>query len=261
MRDLTFRYSMIGAAHFCLEKANLQYIQKIPVPGKQSALLAFGSAFHIIPETYFDGEDPIAAFRMYWSSIDPDTLDWTKSRQKYDELGQIGEELARKWLKAHAKHYKPYHVVSKIDTEANKIEWMPLIEREVTFRLNNFKLTGKPDFIGYYKDVLSIVDWKTSGSDFDKNRVHTDSQMWLYVHAAKQVYDLNIEQIVYAPFVKYQAKVQNPVCLEVTQGKLKKMLDNCTLVMQNLSTNKEFPRNESNCLRCEYLNYCYKEIV
>lgn len=241
MRDLTFRYSMINTAHFCLKKADLQYIQGIKTDLPDNPNLAFGSAIHASIEAHFSNGDAAKTFRMFWSSLDARTFDWTQSRFGYDELGVIGDTLIRKWLKSHAEHYKALHV-----------------EHQMQFEVNGFKVSGKPDFIGYYKDKLSLVDWKTSAYNYDKRKALVDGQTWIYVEGAKQTLGLDIEQVVYSPFVKNGASVQNPIVVPVTQEKLKSMLDNATLVMRDLSTREEFPRNEQNCLRCEYFGVCYE---
>lgn len=240
---MKFRYSALDTAHFCNLKYKLRYVDNIPAPGlPQGDTLLFGTAMHLVMETHFDGGDALEMFKSFWKSVDVDKYSW--GRYSYDDLRKIGEEFTRKWLKSHAEYYKPIHV-----------------EQDMEFQLNGFTVTGKPDFVGYYRDKLSIVDWKTSASDFPKQKALINSQMWIYVHGVKQIYNLGIEQVVYAPLIKYGAKIQTPIVTKVTPAKLKNMLDNATMLMRDLSTRTEFPRNERNCLGCEYFNVCNKEML
>lgn len=237
---ITFRYSMLNSAHFCLTKAKLQYIDKIPEPGLKGAYFAFGTGLHLGLENYLQGEDGGQIFRLFWKNLNIAEYDWKSSRDSYDALGTIADELLRKWEKGHRKHYEVLHT-----------------EFPLQGAINGFNVTGTADFVGYYKGVLSIVDWKTSQSQYDKRKGLVDSQMWIYAELLKQKYDIQVEQLVYAPFVKYGSIVQTPIVIPYTADKAKSMLDNATLVMRDLSGRVEWPRNEQNCLRCNYFPVCY----
>lgn len=238
---MKYRYSAVQTALYCLEKYNKVYIQGLKAEGPSPDHFVFGTGIHLIPQTYFNGDDPIEVFQMYWRSIDPDKYTWT--RYTYEEHAKIGEELARKWLKGHAKHYKPLH-----------------IERSIDFNINGCEFTGTPDFVGFYKGIKVIVDWKTSAQPYDKNKAYVDSQLWVYREGVKQVHGFEAEDLVYSPFVKYGAVVQNPIVIPWTLEKQKKMLDNVTLVVRDLQSRSQFPRNEQNCLRCEFMKTCYPEV-
>lgn len=236
-----YRYSAISTAHFCLTKFRKQYILGEVAEGPKNSNFVFGTAMHLAISSYFkDYADAVSTFKMYWNSIKPDDYSW--DRYGYSDLLEIGTTLLRKWEERHAKNYNPLHVEKKLD-----------------FTLNSYSMQGTPDFIGAYKNKISVVDWKTSASTFDKRKGLIDGQMWLYVHAAKEVYNIDIEQIVYAPFVKYGAIVQTPIVIEVTKDKLTSMLNNATLVIKDLEARTEWPRNEQNCLRCEFFSGCYQE--
>lgn len=237
---MVYRYSMINTASFCPTKFKLSYIELLKEYETEPSHFIFGTSIHSAIQAHFEGEDAVEVFEFFWATIKEELYTW--ERYKYAELKEIGITLLTKWVKTHAKNYRPLHV-----------------EKEISFKLNGFDMTGKPDFIGYYKDKLSVVDWKTSNSQFDKRKGQVDGQTWIYVHGAKQAHNLNIEQVVYAPLVKYGATVQNPIVIPVTENKLTSMLDNATLVMRDLSTRTEWSRNEGNCLRCGFYEKCYSK--
>jgi CRISPR/Cas system-associated exonuclease Cas4 (RecB family) len=237
-KEITFRYSTIMTAYQCLKKYELRHIKGIEPQVPDSADLHFGTALHMAIATSFEGGDVEGAFRMYWGSLDPAAMKYT--RLGYEDLKNCGEVLLSKWQRLHKKNYTPLH-----------------IEKTLEFSLGGFKMSGTPDFIGEYKGVLSIVDWKSSGYNYDHKKLLSDEQLWLYVHAAKECYGLDIRQVVYAPFIKTDNRIQTPLTLEVTPEKLKTQLDNVVLVMQDIIKRDTFPMNKSNCKFCDYFDICY----
>lgn len=242
MESMIFRYSMLNTDDTCQVKTKLQYIDLVPEPGLRNANYVFGTAMHLALEEHFEGGDPQATFNMFWGSIKPEEYDW-EGRYNYASYAEIGAELLRKWLKVHAKDYEPLYV-----------------EKQIEFTVGNiFTFTGKPDFIGRYRGNLSVVDWKTSAQTFDKRKGIVDGQTWLYAYAAKQKYDLDIEQVVYSPFIKYEARVQNPIVIPVTKAKLDDMLGQAYLKAKAIANRTEWIRNSQSCLRCPYFTHCYPE--
>lgn len=237
---MKYRYSSIQTAQYCLEKYNKVHIQGLKVPGPEQDHFVFGTGVHLIPQTYFEGGDPVETFKMYWRSIDPDKVQW--NRYTYEEQGKMGEEFARKWLKSHAKHYKPKYV-----------------EEPIEFSIAGVTFTGTPDFVGYYKDQAVIVDWKTTANAYSPNKALVDSQLWLYREGVKQAHGFEADALVYAPFIKYGAVVQTPIVIPYTFCKAKSMIDNVMITVRDLQSRTEFPRNEGNCLRCEFLKTCFPE--
>lgn len=244
MNNITFRYSTLNTAEFCPEKFRLMVLEGKEEPGKKSAHFVIGTALHTAIHSHFDGGNMLDTFNMFWGSINPQEYDWSTSRQKYDEVGEMGSEWCRKWLKAHAHKYEPLHV-----------------EKAISWTLGKYSMSGTPDFVGYYSGKLSIVDWKTSAQDFDKRKGWTDLQMWLYAYAVELVYGLKVEQIVYAPFVKYGAKIQTPICFPVTKEKMSLMLEAAIVKMNVIETymsQNMWPKHTNNCLRCPFITTCYR---
>ena len=236
---MVFRYSAINQAYRCLKAYEKSYLLGHK-PDEDSIDMAFGTAVHAGIAGHFEGASAIDTFAMTWGLSA--NQDFAKARYSFGELMEIGQNLLSKWERLHAHHYEPIHV-----------------EERLKFNIGQFKIEGTPDFVGNYKGVLSVVDWKTSGSDYDKRMPNVDEQLWIYVEACRQVYGLDIKQIVYAPFVKYGPKVQTPIVMQVTNEKLKKQIDNVKLMLEDLSTRAVFPMNKGQCLRCSFYSQCYKE--
>lgn len=245
MKPIVFRYSTLKTAEFCPEKYRLMEIEEVKEPGIPNIALAFGSALHAGIEAHLEGlDDAIPIFKAFWSKLDPKAYDIKYSRFDFNELEEVGQELLRKWVDRHAKHYKPL-----------------FLEKTLEFTIGNFSLKGTVDFIGYYKDKLTIVDWKTSAYEFPKKKILCDMQLWLYVHAVKQKLDLNIEQVLYAPFIKNTQSIQTPIIEPVTENKLKLMLELADVKMEQVMRyieTKKWPKNTDNCLRCPFFDTCYE---
>lgn len=254
MNPLLFRYSTLKTAEFCPLKFKYQEVDGIPEPGPRSINLAFGTAIHAAIEAHFSDLDAVEVFKLSWAKIDPKEHDDTYSRQGHVELALTGEEILRKWVKLHAKKYEPLHLEKELLFKIYKNK----DPKELSF----FEMKGTVDFIGKYNGKLSIVDWKTSATDFDKNKPLYDLQLWLYAHAVEQILNLKVEQIVYSPFVKYGAKVQTPVCYSVTEEKMQEMLKIACIKMQEIVSwisRDSWPRNTSNCSRCPFFKRCYEK--
>lgn len=240
---MKFRNSSLAAAEFCPTKFKLQYLDEMPEPGLLSPDLTFGTAIHLAVQFYFMGSDPEEVFETYWKSLDTSKYDWESSRLGYNDLFSRGLELMRKWRDRHAHKYVPLHV-----------------EKPLEFKIGDFTFTGKPDFIGYYEDKLVLCDFKTSAASIDKRRPRVDPQMWIYVEAALQCYGIAIPYIMYAPFIKNDARVQNPIIFEVEKNILDEQISNVTIKCIELVKREKsglWPRNSQNCLRCKFFEHCY----
>lgn len=237
MNDIIFHYSAIDTAYQCLEKYRLRHIEQIPME-VESGDMHFGTAMHLAMSAYFEGLDPESVFLRYWDSIVNKELrytvfDWAKLRDK-------GLVFISRWVRLHAKKYEPFKV-----------------EERMKIKLNGFNVEGTADFIGLYEGIPSIVDFKAYLKILDKTKIITNEQMYLYAHMSKEFFGYEIKQIAYVGFVKLEDRIQTNLKIELTPAKTKSMLDNVTLMMRDLSTRKEFPKNRNSCQYCEYFNRCY----
>jgi CRISPR/Cas system-associated exonuclease Cas4 (RecB family) len=232
------RYSAIQTAYTCYYKYKLQYIDKLEVP-EDSGDMAYGTGVHLAMQAHFEGDDPLVAFNIYWDSLKDKPLRYT--RDNWESLKTKGDVFITRWLRLHSKYYRPLYVEQRIATT-----------------IQGFGIEGTPDFVGYYKDVLSIVDFKTSAQKYDKRKIISNEQMMIYAKMVKDVYDLDVKQLVYSVFVKQPEPSIQVITLELTQAKLNDMISNVGLMLKDLSTRTEFPKNRTGCQYCSFFEKCYQ---
>lgn len=237
-----YRYSAIDTAYSCLQKYKYIYVDGIKSPTTLD--MAFGTGMHLVPQCYFEGEDPVATFNMYWDSVKGL---YEANRFTWDQYKAMGEIFTSRWIRLHAKNYKA------IDSE-----------KSLSVDFEGGRLSGTPDLIGYYKDKLSVVDFKTSSYEYPRAKLEINEQMYIYAYMANITYGLNITHLVYNVFVKNPEPRIQTIEIELTQPKLKSMISNVALMVKDLGTRDNFPRNRNNCImgkdyKCSFFERCYSE--
>lgn len=245
-----FRYSIIDTSYRCLRKVDLQYFQDIKPEG-ESADLHFGTGLHSALSAAFSQDDalgkvdPKDLFNQQWGTMKARPLKY--SRGSWEDMQEHGEVFLEKFLRLHQKKFTPLYV-----------------EKEIKFKVGNYDFSGTPDFIGHVDGTLSIVDWKTAAYPYHKEKLELNEQMYLYAHAAKQAYGIDIKQLVYVVFVKNVDHRIQTIKVTLTEAKLKSMIDNvvaqCDLITHAKATNT-LPMNRASCMmgerKCEYYGRCY----
>jgi hypothetical protein len=235
-----YRYSAIDTAYSCLQKYKYVYVDGDRSPDTLD--MAFGTAMHLVPQCFFEKEDPVATFAMYWDSIkdkfEPNRFTW----EQYKDMGEV---FASRWLRLHAKYYEPMYIEKTIKTD-----------------LNGFTISGTPDFIGLYKGVPTVMDWKTASYEYNKYKLILNEQPYIYAYMASKCYGIDIKQVGYSVFVKNPEPRIQLQTNDLTQGKLKDMMDNVTLMMRDLSSRSEYPKNRNSCVmgkdyKCSFYERCY----
>lgn len=242
---MIYRYSAINTAYQCLRKYQLQYLEGIQPEG-ESGDMAFGSAIHYALYTHFDSKkddvlgdvSPIEVFNTIWEMSKEKEMKY--ARQGWAELREQGEIFIERFIKLRAKDAKPEY-----------------LEKEMQFFIGNHKFSGTADVIGKYKDVPSVIDFKTSAYAYDKRKLKTNEQMYIYAHAAKQVLNYEAQQLVYVVFVKNPAPRIQVITIPLTQTKLNSMIDNVRAMADDLAQRKYFPMNRNSCLNCNMYKHCY----
>ncbi len=116
---------------------------------------------------------------------------------------------------------------------------------------------GTPDFIGEYRGVPVVLDFKTSRLPYDKNLIKRDEQLYIYAWLAQKCLGFTAKELQYVVLCKKDLRIQTSVNLVLTDDKLKSMLDNIVIMVKDLKTRSEFPKNRKNCLYCPYPDLCY----
>src|SRR5690606_27931423 len=129
------------------------------------------------------GEDGEETFSLYWNSYQDADLRYT--RFKFDDLNDIGLKLIARFARLHAKHFTPFKM-----------------EERLFGKIGEFDIEGTPDFLGDFKGVPSIVDFKTSSKKYHKSRIISDEQMMLYAALSNQCLQYLPKQRIYYVFVK-----------------------------------------------------------
>lgn len=234
------RYSGIETAYRCLRKYKLDYIDKLPQEGPASIELGFGTGIHSAIQASLEGDDAQGCFKLYWGSLKPD---FKHEEFRYKDYYFKGLEFLRKFDKLHKPHLTPQHL-------------------EVTLKGNiqGYEFEGTPDFVGLYKGVPSIIDWKTSQNAYLREKLLTNPQLPLYAELAKQVHGFEAKQIVYMVFVKSSTSTQ--VIVEpLTKSLLTQALGSVINMTRVLESEKSYPQNFTACIMgsrvCNRYKNCY----
>lgn len=236
-------YSMITAAYTCLRKYKLRFIDEIEPDIPRSSALEFGTCMHAAIQAALEGGDAADVFRIYWDSVKDKDMKYY--RQNWDELNDVGQTLLSRFQRLHAKHFEIKY---------------PMEER-LYADLYNYPVEGTPDFVGKYKGVDSIVDFKTSSQPYVKEKIVSNEQMHLYAYLALKKYGYAAKQLVYIVFVKNPARIQVLTHPLTTQNNVY-MLQNIKSMCEELDKRTNWPQNKNSCLmsgryKCDYWDICY----
>lgn len=235
---MIYRYSSIQTALSCLYRYKLENIDRVTIP-ETSGDMYFGKAIHSAISAHFREEDALEYFNFYFSLAKEKSLNYT--RYSLDQLLNIGQIMISRWVRLHAKKYKPYK-----------------FEERVKYKIGSYDFEGTPDFIGEYEGIPSIVDFKTSAKEYNRTKIITNEQLYLYAEAARQVYGYKAKQLAYTVFLKDEKpRIQTNIKLELTDRKQEDMISNIELVVKDLETRKEFPKNRNSCGYCPHFKTCY----
>lgn len=238
---LELRYSAIDTAHRCLYKYKRIYLDAAEIPGTETGDTHFGTGMHAGIESCLSGGVGGDTFKAYWDSIRDTEL--TYSRFNWEQLGAMGPGLLNRFERLHKKHFIP-----------------KALELEMRGSIGPHAFRGTADYIGLYKGVPSIIDFKTSNRTYEKEKIITNEQLPIYAELAKQALGYKVEQIVYYVFVKSENKIQT-LCLPVTEQYLTKRLENVILICNELVGRTVFPKNPNSCMmgsfKCPLFNECH----
>lgn len=240
---MKFNYSAIDTALKCATKFKYQYIDKVPTDTDGSVDLNFGTAMHAAIECLLEKENARQVFDMYWDATEQELDKLTEGRFDTKALRKIGHTFIDRFERLHLKKYEPKY-----------------IEQYMECSLNDITFKGTADYIGLYEGVPSLIDFKTSAREYNKEKIELNPQMALYAYMAQKALGYKVEQIVYVVFIKDQQRIQ------VIKKKIdKKFIDshikNLIIVCNRLKNTTEFERNYNSCImgsyKCPYYERCY----
>jgi hypothetical protein len=231
---MIFRYSALDTAYQCLKKYENIYILGLKQEG-HSRDIEFGTALHLGLKDIMEGGEGSLSFSMYWDSVAD--KQFSKSRFDHAELRKLGLTFLERFNKLHAKKFKVFKLEEAMETT-----------------LEGFTLQGTADVIGDYEGIPSIIDFKTSAKEYPKEKIIKNPQMYIYAYMAKKLWKYEAKQLVYTVFIKTEGRIQT-VKTELTKDKLDDMINNELIMIRDLASRKEFPRNP-NCF-CNFPGICY----
>ena len=240
------RYSTISLFHKCQQLYKLTQIDGLDDGSDKSGDLTFGTAVHMGVEDLLKGGNGVDVFEMFWSLQEGKELEY--GRLGHDTLAELGKALLQVFSEEHLRHFTPKHIEAKAEAQ-----------------LGDYTFSGTVDFLGDYKGVPSVVDWKTSAMPYDNYKIQCNEQMYGYAFLAEQALGFKAEQVVYGVAVKdpknprWQFKTS-----ALSPDKQKAMLDNLVLTMKQIEVAKGagFVKNAQHCVRgryvCPFFDLCHK---
>jgi hypothetical protein len=240
-QNTSWSYSSYSSALQCLQKYKYIYVDKIQ-PEQDSGDLKFGSAIHSAVNGALEGEDGEELFKLYWDSFAESPLVY--GRFKHDSLSNIGADFMRKFAKFYLPRLKP-----------------EIMEVRAYGEYKGMKVEGTLDFYGTLDGVPSLIDWKTTGYAYDKDKALNALQLHLYGYLCLTQHKKAPEQLVYFPFVKSKGSIQEPVIIPFDIGRMHAMLDDMKAYVEGFKQ-IGLAKNPNSCImgtmKCPYFNRCWK---
>lgn len=237
-------HSKLEAYRFCPRKYKYAYVEGLSEGGDFSADLGFGIALHAGIEGCLKGENGEEIFSTLWEYYASKGLKYGRFNFVY--LAEIGEGFVRKFKKAYLPKIEPIQ-----------------IEKRLFGELGGYEYEGTPDTIAKYEGVCSVIDWKTTGYRYDKDKILTAEQLINYAALAKQSgLKPTPKQVIYFPFVKGTGSIQKPLIYKLTQKHIDMVSDDTVAWIKQMRADKTFARSSSSCIRgtmkCGFFDRCWK---
>lgn len=239
--NTSWSFSNFSTALSCLQKYKLQVIDKIVVPGLESGDMAFGTAVHLGVHAAITGGNGEEVFQIYWET--QKTKDLSYTRFDWYNLSEIGATFLRKFKERHASRY--------VVTEA---------EQRLKAPFYGVMLEGTPDFIGMYDGKRALLDFKTAGYNYHKQKALVSLQLHLYAYLAMEACKFTPEVLGFIVFNKGTGSIQIqtiPFDLE----RMNNMLYEMSGYINKINSTTIYPKNYNACIignnTCPYFNLCH----
>jgi hypothetical protein len=242
-----FWYSRLQDARSCLRLYKLKHLDGVRLT-EENLDMVFGTGLHLGLNEILSGEgDGIELFEMFFDTYRGRDLPGFSF--SWEELRAMGPVFLSRFERLHAKHFRPFKM-----------------EERMYGQIGPHKFEGTADFLGWYKDVPSVLDFKTSSKAYHKKKVISDEQMPGYAHLSATTLGFKPEQAVFFVFVKDRSgpKIQTPQIVQLTDAVLSSTIQNMREQMDDLTERKVFPKNPGHCVRgniiCPAFHLCHPEV-
>lgn len=241
------RYSELSDYYKCPKFYELRYVLKVASDQLPSASLLFGTAMHAALEEYLRGGDGTVTFQAFWEAERGKPITYYNG-ETWEGLLDDGQVLLARFQRLHLKHLEPQFLEVKLD---GSYQGQPL--------------SGTCDMAGKYKGVDSVIDFKTSAKPYEKDKIRTSEQMYIYNHMLMEAHNFNARQHVYMVFKKsYLSAVPSiqVITREVPVSELISVMANVGAVAEEITKRSLFTKNKNSCMmgkyKCEMWSHCYK---
>lgn len=225
---MIFRYSTLADAYECLQKYYRKHVAK-DVEDRSSLDLEFGTSIHLAIKEHYEGGNALQMFEQYWDSTHPNLKG---SRFDWGELREMGTKFTNRFINKYSGQFKPIH-----------------LEKTIELPMEGHTYRGTLDMLCEYEGKVTLIDWKTSAGPYKIDKIYTSEQLYGYAALAEAEFGIKIEQIMYFVFVKSTGNIQTNIKILLEREKLDSMVGNIRMMIRDLSTRKEFPKNP-NCRNC-----------
>ena len=220
----------------CPEQYRLYYVENL-WPKVESASLVFGVVIHAaIADLFRTGEDPVEHFVRDWQNLKEVELRY-KKRESWEDFGAKGEKLLTKFLAE----------------EAPKIQQAFGIEHKFELRVTalDAPFVGIIDLVGQVEDRLTVIDFKTAGSDYEDHEAALSDQLTAYALAEPEA-----DQVALCILVKTKEPRIEWHFAKRSAGDLAEYLDKVRLVSDDIAAAKFYKRPGKHCAWCDFLPVC-----
>lgn len=240
-------YSHISTAYRCGQLYKYLVIDNLKTDQPESGDMKFGTAIHLAIESILTNPkaDYMGLFELFWDLERGHNNKY--GRYTWDDLREQGHTLLARFERLHAKKFKAFKM-----------------EERLYGRIGNIEVEGTPDFIGDYEGKKSLIDFKTSGSRYNKDKIKVSEQLYLYTELARQAFGFIPEQVVYVVFVKGSNPSIQCISEDFNQTRSTRILQNLEkqgLEIEQKIKNNSFTRNYGACImgemKCQYFDKCH----
>ncbi len=229
-------YSRINRYLTCPEQYRLYYLEKLR-PKVESAGLVFGARIHLaLADLFRSGVDPVETFQKDWESLKEVELHYNK-RESWEKLKETGVRLLEQFLKA----------------EAPKIRQIESVEKKFELRITLLELpfVGIADLVAQVNGLKTVVDFKTSGSDYEDHEVILSDQLTAYWLA-----DPEAQKVALCVLVKTKEPKIEWHFAERDAERLAEYLAKVQIISEDIHTGKYYKRPGKHCSYCDFLPVC-----
>src|SRR5947199_3191246 len=229
-------HSRINRYLTCPEQYRLYYVEKLR-PRIDSASLVFGALIHVaIADLFRTGEYPVEHCLRDWQNLKNVQLRY-KKRESWDDFDAKGENLLKKFLAE----------------EAPKIRQAQGIERKFELRVTalDAPFVGIIDLVGQVDDRLTVIDFKTAGSDYEDHEAALSDQLTAYALAEPEA-----QQVALCILVKTKEPRIEWHFAKRSSDTLAAYVDKVRLVSDDIAAGKFYKRPGRHCAYCDFLPLC-----